>query len=123
MVVVLVRLLAVVGSISYHGWRQTVAGVRASVQAPKAIGHNASFTVTLEAARGNVNRAEVRIVQGGKPVTLPVAAGLPARRVQVPVSVEPAAVGLKEGAATLEVWAGDDYWRPFRPAARALVSS
>jgi murein DD-endopeptidase MepM/ murein hydrolase activator NlpD len=120
--VVLVLLLAVVGSVSYVGWRQSVAGVRATVQAPPAIGHNASFTVTLEAARGNVARAEVRIVQGGKPVTLPAPAGLPAPRLQLPVTVEAAALGLKEGAATLEVWGSDDFWRPFRPADRALVS-
>ncbi len=58
-------LLAVVGTVSYLGWRQYVPGVRAVTQAPRFLGHNASFTVTLEAARGNVRRAEVRIVQGG----------------------------------------------------------
>jgi murein DD-endopeptidase MepM/ murein hydrolase activator NlpD len=120
--IVLALLLAMVGSVSYLGWRQTVPGVRAVVKAPSALGHNASFTVTLEAARGNIARAEVRIVQGGKPVTLPAPAGLPAPRVQIPVNVETAALGLKEGAATLEVWGSDDFWRPFRPADRALVS-
>ena len=120
--VVLVLLLAVVGSVSYVGWRQSVAGVRATVQAPAALGHNASFTVTLEAVRGNVARAEVRIVQGGKPVMLAGPAGPPAPRLQLPVTVETAALGLKEGAATLEVWGSDDFWRPFRPADRALVS-
>jgi murein DD-endopeptidase MepM/ murein hydrolase activator NlpD len=121
-VVVLVLLVVVVGSVSYLGWRQSVGGVRATVQAPRALGHNASFTVTLEAVRGNVARAEVRVVQGGKPVTLPPPAGLPAPRLQIPVTLDAAAVGLKEGTATLEVWARDDFWRPLRPSERALVA-
>jgi murein DD-endopeptidase MepM/ murein hydrolase activator NlpD len=120
--VVLVLLLAVVGSVSYLGWRQSVGRVRAAVEAPRALGHNASFTVTLEAARGNVTRAEIRIVQGDKPVALSGPVPAPAPRVQVPINVETAALGLKEGAATLEVWGGDDFWRPFRPADRALLS-
>ena len=120
--VVLVLLLAVVGSVSYLGWRQSVPGVRAAAPAPRALGHNASFTVTLEAARGNVRGAEVRLVQGGKPVTLARLEGPPAPRVQLPVTVQAVALGLKEGAGTLEVWGGDDFWRPLRPADRALVS-
>jgi murein DD-endopeptidase MepM/ murein hydrolase activator NlpD len=36
--------------------------------------------------------------------------------------VASSAQGLKEGAATLEVWAADDFWRPMRPHDRALVS-
>ncbi|HEU5320141.1 MAG TPA: M23 family metallopeptidase, partial [Methylomirabilota bacterium] len=43
-------------------------------------------------------------------------------RAELPVTVESAALGLKEGGATLEVWASDDLWRPLRPAARALAS-
>ncbi|HEU4370215.1 MAG TPA: M23 family metallopeptidase [Methylomirabilota bacterium] len=120
--VVLVLLLAVVGSVSYLAWRQSVPGVSAAAPAPRALGHNASFTVTLEAARGNVRGAEVRLVQGGKPVTLARLEGPPGPRVQLPVTVQAAALGLKEGAATLEVWGGDDFWRPLRSANRALVS-
>jgi murein DD-endopeptidase MepM/ murein hydrolase activator NlpD len=120
--VVLVLLLAVVGSVSYLGWRQSVPGVRATAPAPRALGHNVSFTVTLEASRGNVVRAEVRVVQAGKPFTVVKPEGALASRVQLPVTVTSSALGLKEGPATLEVWGNDDFWRPFRPADRALVS-
>jgi murein DD-endopeptidase MepM/ murein hydrolase activator NlpD len=120
--VVLVLLLAVVGSVSYLGWRQSVPGVRATAQAPRALGHNAAFTVTLEAARGNVVRAEVRLVQGGKPFTVVKPEGPLAGRVQLPVAVAASTLGLKEGPATLEVWGNDDFWRPFRPADRALLA-
>ena len=76
-VLVLVLLLAVVGSVSYLAWRQSVPGVRATLQAPRFLGHNTSFTVTLEAAHGNLRRSEVRVVQGGKPVTVATVTGLP----------------------------------------------
>src|SRR5258705_363697 len=121
LLIVLLLLLVVVGSVSYLGWRQSVPVPRASVQAPRFLGHNASFTVALETARGSLRRAEVRIVQGGKPVTVAKADGA-GSRVTLPVTVESAALGLKEGAATLEVWASDDFWRPMRPQERALVS-
>jgi hypothetical protein len=72
-VLVVVLLLAVVGSVSYLAWRQSVPGVRATLQAPRFLGHNTSFMVTLEAARGNLHRSEVRVVQGGKAVTVATA--------------------------------------------------
>ncbi|HEX9818441.1 MAG TPA: M23 family metallopeptidase [Methylomirabilota bacterium] len=121
-VVVLVLVVAIVGSVSYLGWRQSVPGVDVTTDAPRALGHTASFTVTLQAARGNVRGAEVRLVQGGKPVTLVKPEGPVAARVQLPITVQTAALGLKEGGATLEVWGGDDFWRPLRPGVRALVS-
>ncbi len=120
--VVLLLLLAVVGSVSYLGWRQSVPGVRASLKAPRFLGHNTSFTVVLEAARGHLTRAEVRVVQGGRPITLVRAEGALGPRLQLPVTAESAALGLKEGAATLEVWGADDFWRPLRPHERALAS-
>jgi murein DD-endopeptidase MepM/ murein hydrolase activator NlpD len=119
---VLVLLLAVVAGVSYLGWRQSVPGVRATVQAPRFLGHSTSFTVTLEAARGNVRSAEVRVVQGGTPVTVARPDGPLASRLQVPVTVESTARGLKEGSATLEVWGSDDFWRPLRLSERALLS-
>jgi murein DD-endopeptidase MepM/ murein hydrolase activator NlpD len=120
--VVLVLFLAVVGSVSYLGWRQSVPGVKAVVQAPRFFGHNTSFTVTLEAARGNLRRGEVRIVQGDKPITVATAEGTRTPRVQLPVTVESAALGLKEGGATLEVWGRDDFWRPLGGKEAALLS-
>ncbi len=119
---VLVLLLAVVGGVSYLGWRQSVPGVRVVAQAPRVIGHNASFTVTLEAVHGNVRRAEVRIVQGGKPLTLATSEGGRGPRLQLPISVQSTAVGLKEGGATLEVLASDDFWRPLRLKATPRLS-
>jgi murein DD-endopeptidase MepM/ murein hydrolase activator NlpD len=122
LLIVLLLLLAVVGSVSYLGWRQSVPTVRASTQAPRFLGHNSSFTVAFEAARGNVRRAEVRVVQGGRPITVVKAEGALGSRVQLPVTVESAALGLKEGGATLEIWGSDDFWRPMRPHERAIVS-
>ena len=104
LLIVLLLLLAVVGSVSYLGWRQSVPTVRATTQAPRFLGHNSSFTVAFEAARGNVRRAEVRVVQGGRPITVVKAEGALGSRVQLPVTVESAALGLKEGGATLESW-------------------
>src|SRR5258705_4680566 len=69
-VLVLLLLLAVIGSVSYLAWRQSVPVARATVQAPKFLGHNASVNVTLEAVRGQLQRAEVRIVQGGTSATI-----------------------------------------------------
>jgi len=72
LLIVLLLLLAVVGGVSYVGWRQSVPGPRVSVQAPRFLGHNNSFTVTFETARGNLKRAEVRVVQGGRSVTVAI---------------------------------------------------
>jgi murein DD-endopeptidase MepM/ murein hydrolase activator NlpD len=121
LLIVLVLLLAVVGSVSYLGWRQTTPGPRVTLQAPRFLGHNASFPISLETTRGNLRRAEVRVVQGGRSITVAKAEGA-GSRLQMPVTVESSALGLKEGGATLEVWASDDFWRPMRPHDRALVS-
>jgi murein DD-endopeptidase MepM/ murein hydrolase activator NlpD len=120
-VLVVILLLAVVGGVSYLGWRQSVSGPRATLTAPRFLGHNTSFTVTLEAVRGSLRRGEVRVVQGGKPVTV-ATANAGARRADLPVVIDNAALGLKEGAATLEVWGSDDFWRPLRPKDAVLAS-
>jgi murein DD-endopeptidase MepM/ murein hydrolase activator NlpD len=120
-VLVLLLLLAVVGSVSYLAWRQSVGGPRAVAQVPRFIGHNTAFPVTLEAVRGNVRRAEVRIVQGGTPITVATSQA-PAPRVELPVSVAATSAGLKEGAATVEILAGDDFWRPLRQKERVILS-
>jgi murein DD-endopeptidase MepM/ murein hydrolase activator NlpD len=120
--VVLLLIIVVVGGVSYLAWRQSAPGVSASLQAPRFLGHTTSFTVTLEAARGRLRGSEVRVVQDGKPVTVATAEGAGTSRVQLPVTVESAKLGLKEGGATLEVWGSDDFWRPWRPKEAALVS-
>ena len=119
----LLVILAVVAPISYLGWRQTVPGVRASLAVPRFLGHTPAFTLTLEASRGSIARAEVRIVQGGKPVTVVKQEAPLGPRAELPVKFETAALGLREGAATVEVWARDDFWRPFRGADRPIAST
>jgi murein DD-endopeptidase MepM/ murein hydrolase activator NlpD len=96
--------------------------VKATAEAPRFLGHNTSFTVSLEAARGTLRRGEVRVVQGGKPVTVAAADEPRTGTLQLPVRIESAALGLKEGGATLEVWGSDDFWRPWRPKETALLS-
>jgi murein DD-endopeptidase MepM/ murein hydrolase activator NlpD len=119
--IVLVLLVAVVGSVAYLVWRQTVPGVQSLTTAPRFIGQKSSFTVVVEARRGNVARVEVRIEQSGK--STPVAtkdSGL-GKHVEIPVVVDSAALGLREGSATIEVWARDTFWRPIRRDDRAIA--
>jgi murein DD-endopeptidase MepM/ murein hydrolase activator NlpD len=120
--VVLLLLLAVVGSVSYLGWRQSVPGVQSLTVPPRFVGQKTTLTVTLEARRGNVARVEVRIVQGGKSAVAARQEGAFGRRVEIPVTLESASLGLREGGAQLEVWARDDFWRPLRPDDRAIAS-
>ncbi len=108
-------VLAVVGIVAFLGWRQSVPAPRASVApAPRFIGHATPLTVTIEAARGGIAEAEVRLVQGGVVAIVLKQAGPAGPRLDLPLTVQGAALGLKEGSATLEVWARDDYWRPLR---------
>jgi murein DD-endopeptidase MepM/ murein hydrolase activator NlpD len=120
-------VLVVVGVVAYLGWRQSAAPPRASISpVPRFIGHATPLTVTIEAARGRIAQAEVRIVQGGA-VAVVLRQSAPAGpRLETPLTVPGATLALKEGAATLEVWARDDYWRPLRrddrPAATVPVT-
>jgi murein DD-endopeptidase MepM/ murein hydrolase activator NlpD len=100
-----------------------VPGVQATLTAPPAIGHKPTLTVALAAARGSVARAEVRVVQDGKPVTVFKQETPLGPRADVPVSFETAAVGLREGNATIEVWSRDDFWRPLGSSERAIASA
>lgn len=122
LLVVLLLLLAVVGSMSYLGWRQSVPGVRSLTPPPRFVGQKTPLTFVLEASRGNVARVEVRVVQGGKSSVVAKQEGAFGRRAEIPVVLEGAALGLREGRATLEVWARDDFWRPLRFDERALAS-
>jgi hypothetical protein len=121
-VVLLVLILAIVGSISYLGWRQSVAGVKVTTNAPRVVGQKTTLTVGLEATRGNVARAEVRLVQGGKTTVVVKQDAAFGRRAELPVTLESAALGLREGGAALEVWARDDFWRPLRLHDRAIAT-
>ena len=120
---VLVLILSVVGPISYLGWRQSVRGVQVVGTVPRLIGHKAQLPLTLQATRGNIVRAEVRVVQGGKASVVAKQETSLGPRAEIPVTIESAALGLREGAATLEVWARDDFWRPLKLQERAALSA
>ncbi len=122
LIVVLLVLLAAIGSVSYLGWRQSVRGVVSVTTPPRFVGHKTAFVFTLEAARGNVARVEIRIVQGGSSSVVAKQEGTFGQRVEVPFVLESAALGLREGSASVEVWARDDFWRPLRPHERAIAS-
>jgi murein DD-endopeptidase MepM/ murein hydrolase activator NlpD len=119
----IVLLLAGVGGVAYLGWRQSVSGVRVVSGLPRVIGHRAQTTLTLQATRGNIVSAEVQLVQAGKsiPVAKQEAAG--GSRADLALSIQSASLGLREGPATLEVWARDDFWRPLKFRDRAVVSA
>ncbi len=117
----LVLLVVVIGSVAYLAWRQSVPGVRVTSAAPRLVGQKTATAVTLESARGNVAHVEVRLVQGSNTRIVARLDGIPARRVNVPVALDSAALGLKEGPATIEVRARDDFWRPIRLGDRVVA--
>jgi murein DD-endopeptidase MepM/ murein hydrolase activator NlpD len=121
-ITVLVLLVLGGGGGAYLAWRQSVPGVAVTGVPPRLLGQKTAFHLTLEAARGNVTEAEVRVMQGGKPVVIDRPNALPAPRIELPVTVEPGTVGLREGTAELEVWARDDFWRPFGPRERPAAT-
>jgi murein DD-endopeptidase MepM/ murein hydrolase activator NlpD len=120
---VLVLVVVIAGLVAWLAWRQSAPGVRAAVTpTPRLLGRATILTVALDAARGNVAAAEVRLVQGAQAVVV-VRQDAPAGpHWEAPVTVQAAALGLKEGAATLEVWASDDYWRPLSRRDRPVAS-
>jgi murein DD-endopeptidase MepM/ murein hydrolase activator NlpD len=120
-ILVVVLLLTVVGAAAYLGWRQSVSGVQITTTPPRFVGQKTPMTVVAQAARGNVVGVEVRVVQGGPPVVVAKQDGR-APRIELGLTLEPGAQGLREGAATLEVWARDDFWRPFGRQDRAAAS-
>jgi murein DD-endopeptidase MepM/ murein hydrolase activator NlpD len=121
-IVVLALLVLVTGSVSVLGWRQSVGGVRVTATPPAALGRKSTIPLVVEAAGGQVVDLEVRVVQGGKSAVALKQAGTLGRRVEVAATVESATLGLREGSATLEAWARDDFWRPLRPSPRAAAS-
>jgi murein DD-endopeptidase MepM/ murein hydrolase activator NlpD len=120
--VLLVLLVAVVGGLAYLGWRQFVPRARVTSALPRLVGQKTPITLVVEASRGQVAHAEVRAVQDGKTMLVGVKSGQLGPRAEVPLTVESAALGLHEGAATLEVWARDDFWRPLRGADRPAAT-
>ena len=122
---VVVPALLIVGGVSYLAWRQGVPGVRAGLApVPRYIGLKTPLTVVLTAAAGGVRSAELRLVQGQGRVVLAsqgFTGGANEQRLQL--TVEGKSLGLREGAATLEVFARDGYWRPLRVDDRPVLST
>jgi murein DD-endopeptidase MepM/ murein hydrolase activator NlpD len=115
-----------VGAIAYLVWRQSVPRVRAELTPPaKFIGIKTPLGVSLRAARGGVRSVEIRIVQGAAPVmvTQQVFAEPAGNEQRLQLTLAGKELGLREGAATLEVRARDGFWRPFGGGSRPIVSA
>lgn len=110
----LVPVVAAVAVVAYVAWRQSVPGVQVTAAPPRALGHRTALAVQLQAARGRVARAEARIVQGQKTAVVARLDAPAGGRVDWALTLEPAALGLREGDAVIEVWARDDFWRLVR---------
>jgi murein DD-endopeptidase MepM/ murein hydrolase activator NlpD len=120
--VVLVLLLAVVGSVSYLGWRQSVPPPTVTSPTPRGLGHKTALPIRVEAAHGNVAGVEIRIVQGGKQAVVVRQDGALGPRVNLPATLEIGNLGLREGPATIEVRARDDFWRPIKLPERVVAT-
>ena len=121
-VVVLVLLVAVAGSVSYFGWRQSVPAPSVTSAPPKLLGHKTTVPITVEAARGNVSALEVKVLQGGKQTVLARKDGPLGHRVELPTTLEVSNAGLREGPATIEIRARDDFWRPLSMPERVVAT-
>jgi murein DD-endopeptidase MepM/ murein hydrolase activator NlpD len=118
-----ILLLLLVVPIAYLGWRQSAGRVRVTSAPPTLIGHKTQTRLVVEAARGNVAGVEVVLVQGDKRAVVAKVDGPGGRRAEIPVTLETSARGLREGSATLEVHARDDYWRPLDLATGPALSA
>jgi murein DD-endopeptidase MepM/ murein hydrolase activator NlpD len=125
LIIFFVPILAVLGGIGYLAWRQSVAPVRVEfTPVPKFIGVRTPITLDLRAARGGVQSVDVRLLQGGSRVTVAqqTFSGPVSNEQRVQLIVAGATLGLREGAATLEVRARDGFWRPIRVDDRTIAS-
>jgi murein DD-endopeptidase MepM/ murein hydrolase activator NlpD len=120
-----VPAIVIVGALSYVAWRQSVPGVRAEISpVPRAIGSRTPLALTLRAARGGVAAAEVTLVQGDMRATAgrhEFSPGGPNDQ-RLDLSIDARALGLREGAAILEVRARDGFWRPLRVDDRPVLT-
>ena len=122
----LIPAVFVVGGISYLAWRQSVAGVRVELSpTPKFIGLKTPLNLGLWATRGAVRSVDIRIVQGPTPVVVAqqTFADPASNEQRIQVTVAGKELGLREGAAALEVRARDSFWRPIRVDDRPALST
>jgi murein DD-endopeptidase MepM/ murein hydrolase activator NlpD len=125
LVLIGIPVVLVAGVLSYLTWRQSVPGVRADFSpAPRFIGLKTPLTVTLQATRGGVRSVEVVVVQGGtRSVIAQQAFPEPvASQQRLLLTIGGKELGLREGAAMLEVRARDGFWRPVRWNDRPIAS-
>jgi murein DD-endopeptidase MepM/ murein hydrolase activator NlpD len=124
--IIVVPSLLVVSALGYLAWRQSVPGIRASLDpVPRWIGVRTPLAVDLRAARGGVRSVEIRLRQGSAKVVIVQQAftGSPTNDQRVALQVTGATLGLREGAATLEVLARDGFWRPIRVDDRPILTT
>ncbi len=117
---VLVLVVIVTGGVSYLAWRQSAAAPSVTASPPAAVGAKTPLVFTVVAGRGAITKAEVRVVQDGAPVVVARHDGPPAPRVELSARLGGVA-GVREGGATLEVAAVDDFWRPIRHGERVVA--
>ncbi|HSB41432.1 MAG TPA: M23 family metallopeptidase [Methylomirabilota bacterium] len=125
LIILAVPILIVLGGIGYLAWRQSVAGVRVEFEpVPRYVGARTPITLVLRAARGGVQSVDIRLNQGGTRVNVSQQAfPAPAASEQrVQLVVQGGQLGLREGAANLEVRARDGFWRPIRVDDRMIAN-
>jgi murein DD-endopeptidase MepM/ murein hydrolase activator NlpD len=125
LILLAVPVLIVLGGIGYLAWRQSVAGVRVEFEpVPRYVGARTPITLVLRAARGGVQSVDIRLNQGGTRVNVAQQAfPAPAANEQrVQLVVQGGQLGLREGAANLEVRARDGFWRPIRVDDRMIAN-
>ena len=111
-----VPIVLVAIAFGFLAWRQTRPGVAAELKPPpRFIGVRTPLVLDLRAAKGGVESVEVRLVQGqARAVVAQQVFPAPAPAQHLEWSVAGRDLGLREGAATIEVRARDNYWRPVR---------
>ena len=125
LIIFFVPILLVLAGIGYLAWRQSVPAVRVEFQPqPKFIGVRTPITLDLHASRGGVQAVDVRLLQGGARVNVAqqTFSGPVSNEQRVQLIVAGGTLGLREGAATLEVRARDGFWRPIRVDDRTIAS-
>ena len=112
---VFLGVVIVAGTVISLWWQQSTP--RPAVEADRAlfeVGRRLELGLDYAAARGNVQRLDVRVLQGDVDALIHADSVVaPAGRLDVSVALE--GHGLREGEALLEVHAYDDVWRPRGP--------
>ena len=124
--IIVIPSLLVLSALGYLAWRQSVPGIRASLDpVPRWIGVRTPLAVDLQAAKGGVRSVEIRLRQGSAKVVIVQQAftGASTNDQRVALQITGATLGLREGAATLEVLARDGFWRPIRVDDRPILTT